>query len=85
MLAATAATAALCRQQLFFVAAAFISSQFSSLLADSPLTFFASAAELCPLLCHTQIKWTDSVQATWDSFVMLANTLTQQIMQIKDM
>ncbi|KAI7842151.1 hypothetical protein COHA_004174 [Chlorella ohadii] len=31
------------------------------------------------------IKWTDSAQATWDSFVMLANTLTQQIMQIKDM
>lgn len=32
-----------------------------------------------------QIKWTDSAQATWDQFAMLANTLTQQIMQIKDM
>ncbi|PRW59075.1 sugar phosphate phosphate translocator [Chlorella sorokiniana] len=31
------------------------------------------------------IKWTDSAQSTWDNFVMLANTLTQQIMQIKDM
>ena len=67
----------------------------ASWLAAAVARLPAAVAPICwptpthpPNIPHTptdQIKWTDSAQATWDNFVMLAHTLTQQIMQIKDL